>query len=146
MLTAFNATLKVRRNLLLQLLQRPVLAPNRELQCKLQPSGDGRQPVALGSKQRRRPQQARRQSINPLTLPVQPAPHHFTEPGVHTCQCVKPGLPRRCHQFGRRRWSRGTDIGHEIGDREIGLVSDAAYQWHRASSNGARQGFVIEGP
>ena len=48
------------------------------------------------------------------------------------------------HQFRRSRWRRRPQIGHEVANREVGLVSDGRDHRQTAFGDGARQRFVVE--
>ncbi len=49
-------------------------------------------------------------------------------------------------QLGGGRRGRGAQVGHEIGDGEIGFVTDAADHGAPAGGNRPRHTLVVEGP
>ena len=72
-------------------------------------------------------------------------------PGLHQAMTVASEhgkllepIGHRAHRSGRRR--RCAQIGHEIGDREIGFMPDAADHRNRAGSDHPRQPLIIESP
>ena len=115
----------------------------------------GRKPQALGltgqdqalthSQGRRAPQSAGRQ-IQPLVLAVEHTRHGILQPLLQQLQRPQPMRTGFSHQFSRRRWRGHPQIGHEVGDGEVGLVTDTADDGHRALRHRARQAFIVEGP
>lgn len=47
-------------------------------------------------------------------------------------------------EFTRVRRRRGAHVGHEVGDRHVGLVPHARDDRHWASGDGAGDGFLVE--
>ncbi|CAG2155483.1 hypothetical protein LMG19282_04945 [Cupriavidus campinensis] len=52
----------------------------------------------------------------------------------------------RADQFRRARGRGGAYIGHEVGNREIGLVAHAGHHRHRTARNRVRHHFLVERP
>ncbi len=61
-------------------------------------------------------------------------------------QTIAHRLHVRHNQFRRRRWRRRSQVGREIGNREIRLVTDRRYNRHRAGRNRPRQRLIVEAP
>jgi len=112
----------------------------------LQPLLQLRQPHPLGRHRLRRARQVGVQPVQALRLGVEPVTQPTLQAFGPRLQLGQPLRLRRAHQFGRRRGCGRPQVGHEVGDGEIGFVPDAADHRHRAGGDGARQRLVVESP
>ena len=86
------------------------------------------------------------QTVQLLGPCIHLALHALAQP-QKAAQSLFPSIwPGQGGQLGRRRGSGGAHIGTEIGNGEIGFMSDADHDRDRALYDGVRQLRVIEGP
>ena len=104
------------------------------------------QPQVLGRHGLRRPAQAAGQPVDALRLGIEPAAQGAVDAFLQHVDAAQPLLARCTGQLGGGGGRGRAQVGHEVGDGEVGLVSYAADDRHRAGGDGAGQLLVVEGP
>ena len=86
------------------------------------------------------------QAVEPLTALINICVRAVVQALPQVSQFAEALHFRGCAQLGRRRWRGRAQVGHEIGQCEVRLMSDAAHHGHRGLRDGAYQHRVVERP
>ncbi len=90
--------------------------------------------------------QALAQAVEPLAALVDGVENGVVQTFVQVRQLAQPGQARRRAQLSSGAGRGCAQVGDEIGQGEIGFVSDTAHHRHRRLGQGTHQLLVVEGP
>jgi len=86
------------------------------------------------------------QSLESKAQSAHPSVECLTQPAFERLHLAQERISPRDDDLGGVRRSRRTNVGNQVGDGDIDLVTDAADDGHAARRDRSGHGFVVEGP